>query len=114
MFALYLNMMRGNSDAAACVAVAETEQALHDFMKRESVEPYTGQGLSGFHSGMTTFHKTFKKGGPLEWYNTLGLSGPYGGIVPVPTEEEHRQHLMECVEVAMQNYKLKFVDVIRV
>jgi hypothetical protein len=61
-------------------AWAETETALLDLMESERVQPYTDEG----------WHKTFRKGGPLEWFN------PYNSVgrmcLPMPSPEEAAEH----------------------
>lgn len=60
MFILYLNPMQA-SNIENCVPVyrAETREELERFVESEKVEPYKDG----------PWHKTFRQGGPLEWYN---------------------------------------------
>jgi len=63
MFVLQLNPMTANAEALTPLMRAETEQELRDFLASESVEPYIDKG------GSHPWRKTFRFGGPLEWYN---------------------------------------------
>ena len=75
MYFLCLNLMRGRAEETRILACAETRDALVVFMDRERVEPYRdGQWL-----------KTFRRGGPLEWYNP-----PFGdqAIIEMSLERE--------------------------
>ena len=85
MFVLSLNMMRNNAESVDAVAWAETAEELEAFMNREAVEPYSEPGPSGFGHGTQQFHKRFRKGGPLEWYNPP--DGLWSGIKDVGTLE---------------------------
>ena len=60
MFILQLNDMRSsNVENLTAVARAESKEDLEQFMKAEKIESHTdGQWL-----------KSFRQGGPLEWYN---------------------------------------------
>lgn len=62
MFGLYMNCMHCRAEQSELVAVAETAEALVALQEREAVEPYTENG----------WHKSFRKGGPLENFNPLG------------------------------------------
>lgn len=64
MWLLRLNPVTDRAESVRIVAWAETEQQLLDFLQQESVEPYKDD----------RFHKVFRQGGPLEWYNP-----PYNG-----------------------------------
>jgi len=59
MFLLRLNPMRANAEHNLVVARGETIDSLIAFVNSEMVEPY--------HDG--EWHKIFRQGGPLEWYN---------------------------------------------
>jgi hypothetical protein len=66
MFVLQLNPMRSNAENVVPVARAKTREELEAFIARERVEPYVTDGQ---------WHKVFRAGGPLEWFNapdTLG------------------------------------------
>ena len=63
MFVLQLNPMRSNAENVVPVVRAETEQRLRDFLANETVESYVDEGSAH------PWHKAFRKGGPLEWYN---------------------------------------------
>ena len=59
MFLLRLNPMRANAEHNIVVARAETVDRLIAFVNSERVEPYRDG----------EWHKCFRQGGPLEWYN---------------------------------------------
>ena len=62
MYILRLNPMTANAERVVAVAVSETQEALIQLMKDETVEPYTDG----------RFHKVFRRGELLEWYNKPG------------------------------------------
>jgi hypothetical protein len=71
MFILQLNDMRGPFEKLTPIARATTAEDLFAIMDREKVDFYNDLGkpdhLSGAGNG--TWHKAFKRGGPLEWFN---------------------------------------------
>lgn len=85
MFVLVLNDMRSAQvEDSVMVCRSETEGAINELLKRESVETYkdpkgTPYWLESPRSGGAIYieptiedgwwGKTFRKGGPLEWYN---------------------------------------------
>lgn len=86
MYLLYLNPMRDRTEARRLVARAETREALMAFVEREIAEPYIDAGerrithetdmIAQMAGGLVDEHipgwrwqKTFRKGGPLEWFN---------------------------------------------
>ena len=59
MWILQLTPMTSNAENVVPIFRGATREALEAFMDAESVEPYTdGQ-----------WHKVFRQGGPLEWFN---------------------------------------------
>jgi len=69
MWVLLLNNMRSAKvERLTPVARAETQEALEAFMDREKVESYT-TGSDAPNSFDHAWHKTFRKGGLLEWFN---------------------------------------------
>jgi len=89
MFVLVMNPMQGRAEGRTEVARAETREALIAFHERLRVEPYTDDNR---------WHKTFRRGSPLEWFNPLtpseleeGYSSFGHGIFDVGTEEDHAQ-----------------------
>ena len=87
MFVLFLNDMRCHTEHNAPVARAETEEELHTFLESQMVEPYVDEDSSAFHSGGHQYHKCFRKGGPLEWFNSFEASYS-GGIKDIGTLED--------------------------
>lgn len=81
MFILLLNNMKSAKiEYSDEVCWAETREALVEFMRRESVSTYEDE-----HYGKC-FSKTFRKGGPLEWYNRP-FESLNQGIVEVTVEK---------------------------
>jgi len=74
-FGLFANPMRGRAEDSFLVAAAPTREALIDFIRAEEVELYIDD----------RWHKCYRKGGPLEWYNKCEtVEGAFGhGIFPV-------------------------------
>lgn len=88
MWLLCLNNMQApKSEILAPVARGESREALVNFLKQEKVE--------GYQDG--NWGKTYRKGGPLEWYNP-----PYGNpekhFIRVGTLEEHKAVVLKRVE----------------
>jgi hypothetical protein len=87
-YVLVANDMRSsNFEMVEVVCWAETEQELRDFLDAEKVETYTES------SGITRpnpvgvnlprkWCKTFRQGGPLEWFNDPRDCVKSGGVVP--------------------------------
>lgn len=84
MWVLVLNPMRGRFEESNPVARAITKEELEAFVARERVEPYSDEGRD--HS----WSKTFRRGGPLEWFNppALGDDSMGRGFVDVGTAED--------------------------
>ena len=69
MFVLVLNAMTANAEQGSPVCRAETAEELLAFLEAETVEPYQ-DGQWG---------KTYRQGGPLEWYNPPWPAGQQPG-----------------------------------
>ncbi len=67
MYFLRLNMMRNRIEAVDIVAYADSEQELANLLDRERVERYEDPMQE--YGENKVYVKTFRKGGPLEWYN---------------------------------------------
>lgn len=66
MWILRLNHMRSaRAENLRGVACAHTKQQLVDFVEEQTVEPYQDKDKY-----IRYWVKTFRKGGPLEWYNS--------------------------------------------
>jgi len=77
MYILKLNDMRSSQvETLTTVARADTKEELEALMDREKVESYRDDN----------WWKTYRKGGPLEWFNPP--CGPYEFIVNVGTQED--------------------------
>lgn len=117
MFVLQLNPMRSRAEDVRPVAYAETREALINFIEAEKVEPYKDDGSGGYGnehlSSGYSYHKTFRKMGPLEWFNPPPDTENYEpgyrgeGIVRVPTREEH-------LEQASAEYDNYFAAILKV
>lgn len=89
MWILMLNDMRSRKmEELKEVVKSETKEQLEDFIKSELVDLYRENG----------WHKSFRKGGPLEWYNP-----------PVDDDEAFRivASLEELLETATKGYHKK-------
>jgi hypothetical protein len=58
------NMQAPQIQILTPVARGESRESLIAFLKKEKVEPYTDEN----------WQKTYRKGGPLEWYNPPHIS----------------------------------------
>lgn len=86
MWILRLNDMRwAHVEDLATIARAETKEELRAFVDRERVPAYLDEGVNSY--GPTKFHKCFRKGGPLEWYNDLSPIAS-DSFVNMGTEDE--------------------------
>lgn len=84
MWVLMLNPMRDRSENIRPVAFAPTKAELEAFVASETVPPYTEEGSSPWHNASHTYHKIFRKDGPLSWFN-----GPRdGSYSDVGTEDQ--------------------------
>ena len=83
IYKLILNPMRGNTEGAEMVAIAYDKNKLIDWYKGEMQEggwkdygesyfPPKGE-MGGYENPNHCWHKTFKKGSVLEWYNPINL-----------------------------------------
>jgi hypothetical protein len=83
IYVLLLNDMRSaNIENLTPVAWADSGEALGALVDREQVEPYREPGENRY--GPITWGKSFRKNGPLEWYNLPSVHGGYGGIQAFP------------------------------
>jgi hypothetical protein len=70
-YELILNDMRSNTEMTMHAGTFESKEQALAFYNAEKVEPYGDPGINHFSGSPTTWQKTFKKGGPLEWCNPL-------------------------------------------
>jgi hypothetical protein len=102
MFILYLNNMRDcKIEMLQPVAWAETKEQLLQFLEAQKVEPYSDREMEETYG--TTWSKTFRKGGPLEWHNP-----PYDAEIHfrrIPTHEEVIESLEREKTYIMNNYR---------
>ena len=64
--ALYMNDMRSPKFEQLTLVATGTEAELRQLLAEESVESYREERPNGMWWG-----KTFRKGGPLEWFNRM-------------------------------------------
>lgn len=70
MWMLRLNDMRSsNIENLQNICVAESKEELESFLKNQEAESYNDTGSNSIHGSSYTYQKSYKKGGPLEWYN---------------------------------------------
>lgn len=72
IYKLILNPMRGNTENANMVAIAYEKQKLIDWYNSLiATEEYSEVGTPSFdcHGDSHKWHKTFRQGSELEWYN---------------------------------------------
>lgn len=109
IYKLVLNPMRANTEKGNLMALAYNKQSLIDYMKQELADkPYTDKGSPSFEcqGDSHNWHKTFKKGSKLEWYNPPrniddcnGENDSFGhGIHWELTSEENIQNFIEECE----------------
>jgi len=67
MHILLLNPMRGRYEELVPVARAHTREALDAFLASEKVDTYTEKDANDW--GPASLRKSFRKGGPLEYFN---------------------------------------------
>jgi hypothetical protein len=70
---LILNPMRANTEASVLVAWSDDKERLLSWYKEQLVEPYTENGSPSFEcqGESHNWHKYFRKGSELEWYNPM-------------------------------------------
>lgn len=66
MYALFLNPMTSKAEHTSIVAISKSSETLQNLLNTEAVEPYKDGN----------FHKVYRKGGILEWFNP-----PYPGNI---------------------------------
>lgn len=76
LFVLVLNDMRAsNIENSSVVCFSDSTAALHALLAAETVEPYVDR-VDG-----RNWHKSFRAGGPLEWYNRAHGTPDNDGLV---------------------------------
>lgn len=70
---LIMNPMRDNTENCQLVAWSDDKDKLINFYNNEKVESYINEGSPSFECQGDThkWHKSFKLGGILEWYNPI-------------------------------------------
>jgi len=101
MFVLQLNPMRSNAENVIPVARAEKREDLLALLQREAVPYYKDEEPGGYVWG-----KSFRKGGPLEWFNDPGPGlEPWIGvpaIVDIGTRDDWAQSAAERYDRTVQ------------
>jgi hypothetical protein len=95
IYSLVLNPMTDRVESARVTAIAYDESKLRDFYQNEiAEEPYEDHN----------YHKVFKKGGPLEWYNPADINIPENNFYGHGIHSEWvNEEVCESIE---QNYLL--------
>ena len=75
-FILRMNPMRGRAEDIKIIIASLERERVVNFYNEQLVEPYTEEGSPSFpvHGDKYLWRKTFKKGGPLEWFNPIDLN----------------------------------------
>jgi hypothetical protein len=77
IYMLLLNHIMERVEQHAVVAISPSREELIKFYHSEKVEPYGEPGFNSMVAQDTTWRKTFRKDGPLEWYNPVdNIEGP--------------------------------------
>jgi len=106
MFILYLNNMRDcKIEMLQPVAWAETKEQLKQFLEAQKVEPYSDREMAETYG--QTWGKTFRKDGPLEWYNPPYDDDPVH-FRKIPTLEEVAESLEREKTYIVNNYPRAF------
>lgn len=90
IFVLSLSMMRDEKYETSdrIVAWSASREALENFVARERVEPWVDENPAMANlNGTYRYHKVFRKGGPLEWFNPQSARYPES-IFPILSPEE--------------------------
>ena len=102
MWVLMLNHMRdAKIEMRQPITRADTKEELIAFLAREKCEPYSEPGEGCY--GSMTWHKSHRKGGPLEWHNP-----------PSPNDDTHFQHVgtvEEWMESARLDYEQRIIPI---
>ena len=104
IYKLILNPMRGNTENGSIVAIAYEKQKLIDWYNSLlATEVYAEEGSPSFecHGDSHKWHKAFKLGSELEWFNPCGSFEP-----------DHYGHGISeewVMEQQLQNPRFKFI-----
>jgi hypothetical protein len=77
-FGLVLSMMRNEKweTSDRLVAWSESREILEQFVERERVDPWIDENHAMANlNGTYRYNKSFRKDGPLEWYNPMSADG---------------------------------------
>lgn len=69
VYFLILNDMRGSYERDTMIAASFDRDKIVKFITSEMVEPYDDCPSMDDYGNVHKWHKVFKKGGPLEWFN---------------------------------------------
>lgn len=73
IYKLILNPVMGRSEDSVVVAWSTELDLLLAFYRGEEVPTWVDEGKDDKGNSAYRWHKNFKKGGPLEWFNPEGL-----------------------------------------
>jgi len=111
IFILVLNPMQGNTENRCIVAWSHSKEALEAFCAAETVEPYRDDGPDAFERGASkSYYKTYRKGGPLEWFNRhddpiyCGENHDQGGIIEQLPLATIRAQAADAAEMRYDNW----------
>ena len=90
IYKLILNPIRANYEATNIAAVSYDKQHLIDWYESLKVKPYVDEGR---------WSKSFKKGSPLEWYNTI----EYGDHCTLEEEWTTQDDINNYIEYAQNS-----------
>lgn len=87
VYVLCLADVRGGVDSAHAVAVFDELEDLKNYYNSQLAdEPYTDEPSPDYYGNVHSYHKVFKRGSPLEWYNPADSLEPvyntsFGGVL---------------------------------
>lgn len=88
VFTLYLNDMRSAKiEYKRLAAIGDTPVSLENLLKAESVPQYTEEGFDENFGRNIKWQKSFRKEGPLEWFNPPLLVEDAIRVETVPEDE---------------------------
>ena len=97
VYVLAMNDMRYNAEQYALVACSESEEKLKGWLNEQLADkPWRDDtsDVTDIYGETRSWHKIFKKGSPLEWYNDYHMSMFGHGIRYIEFEEPQRDEVM--------------------
>jgi hypothetical protein len=68
---LVLNPMQGNTEDGVKFGPYTSKEEARTVYNSQLCEPYKDEGMDTFNGGTKQYHKSFIKGGPMEWMNRI-------------------------------------------